>query len=63
MPGDPSECRLHAANCRKLAEAAHTAEAKEQFLNLARQWDHLAADLESADVFIRTMVDMQNPSG
>jgi hypothetical protein len=63
MPGDPKECRLHAANCRKLAEAATSPDAKEHFLNLARQWDHLAADLESADIFIRTMVDLQKPSG
>ena len=55
MPGDPKECRLHARNCRKLAMTARTAEAADTFLSLAQDWDSLAAELESARIFLATM--------
>jgi hypothetical protein len=55
MPGDPKECRLHARNCRKLAMTARTAEAADTFLSLAQNWDSLAAELESARIFLATM--------
>ena len=55
MPGDPKECRLHARNCRKLATTARTAESADTFLSLAQDWDSLAAELESARIFLATM--------
>ena len=55
MPGNPKECRLHARSCRKLATTARTAEAADTFLSLAQNWDSLAAELESARIFLATM--------
>jgi len=52
MPGDPIECREHAKRCRQLASEARSAEAKRHFLDLARQWEILAADLHNARKFI-----------
>ena len=66
MPGDPKECRLHAQNCRKLATTARTAESADTFLSLAQDWDSLAAELESARIFLATMTaidsDQAEPS-
>ena len=55
MPGDPKECRLQAGNCRKLATTARSAGAADTFLGLAENWDSLAAELESARIFLATM--------
>jgi hypothetical protein len=65
MPGDPSECRIHAANCIRLAEEATIAEARDHFFNLAAQWERLAPELESAKAFLDTMAEIknENPSG
>jgi hypothetical protein len=56
MPGNPRECREHAANCRQLAESASVATAREAFLKLANTWDRLA---ESAQMFLQAMDDME----
>jgi hypothetical protein len=63
MPGDPKECRQHAANCRRLADEAGTVLTRETFLNLADTWERLAAELESAQVFIRVMEEMEPAPG
>jgi hypothetical protein len=63
MPGDPHECRQHAANCKRLADEATTPAAREHFSSLAAQWDRLAAALESARVFLEAMADPKKPSG
>ena len=55
MPGDPKECRLHARNCRKFAMTTQSAEAADTFLSMAENWDSLAAELESARIFLATM--------
>lgn len=47
MPGDPQKCREHAANCRRLAENATQAAAREKFLILAETWERLASELQS----------------
>ena len=60
MPGDPKECRLHARNCHKLAMTARTAEAADTFLSLAQNWDSLAAELESAQIFLATMTAIES---
>jgi hypothetical protein len=55
MPDDPVECRVHAANCRQLAAEARGSEARQTFLSLAETWDRLAAELESAQSFLKAM--------
>jgi hypothetical protein len=35
MPGDPEECREHAAHCRELAAAAGASAARKTFIALA----------------------------
>jgi hypothetical protein len=49
MPGDPKECRRHAARCAELAIAARTPQLKAAFLGLSKNWEKLAIQLE--DVF------------
>ena len=55
MPGDPKECRVHAAHCRTLAAEATGPAAKKAFTDLAEHWDQLAAELESAQAFLAAM--------
>jgi hypothetical protein len=62
MPGDPNECRQHAANCRRLAQAATAKTARDTFLNLAATWEALATELESAERFIEAMERIGPPS-
>jgi hypothetical protein len=38
MPGDPKECRKHARNCLRLAEASANAEITRTFVDLAHSW-------------------------
>jgi hypothetical protein len=56
---------MHAANCRTLAAQATGPSAKETFTNLAEAWDRLAAELESAQTFLRAMaaIDPKKPLG
>jgi hypothetical protein len=63
MPGDPKECRERAARCRQLASDARSAEAKQHFLALARQWENLAADLDNAQKFIEAMNEIEKGGG
>jgi hypothetical protein len=62
VPGDPKECKMHAANCRTLAAQATSPAAKETFTNLAETWERLAAELESAQTFLKAMaaIDPKN---
>jgi len=46
MPGDPRECRQHAARCAELAAEAKSDGLKQHFINLSRTWEKLAKDLE-----------------
>jgi hypothetical protein len=55
MPGNPEECRRHAANCLRLAEQAPSPEVREHFLTLAERWQQLAAELESTQAFLEAM--------
>jgi hypothetical protein len=48
MPGDPKECRLHAARCAELAAATHTPQLRASFLDLSKNWEKLAIQLEDA---------------
>jgi hypothetical protein len=48
MPGDLKECRKNAARCAELAVAAHTPELRVIFLELSKNWEKLAIQLEDA---------------
>ena len=48
MPGDPKECREHAARCAELAIAARTPQLRTTFLGLSKNWEKLAIQLEDA---------------
>jgi hypothetical protein len=64
MPGDPRECRMHAANCRALAAQASNPTAKGAFTDLAEHWDRIAGELESAETFLKAMaaIEPKQPS-
>jgi hypothetical protein len=61
MPGNFKECRQHAENCRRLAYEAGSVSARHTFLNLADHWERLAAELESAELFIKAMREIEPP--
>ena len=46
MPGNPKECRKHAARCAELAMTARTEQLKARFLALSKHWEALAIQLE-----------------
>jgi len=47
-PNDPTECRRHADNYRRLAKIAPTALLAAQYLRLATRWLCVADELEEA---------------
>ena len=51
MPFNPKECRQHAARCGEMATAAHTPQLRGTFLELSKNWEKLAIQLEN--VFAR----------
>jgi hypothetical protein len=53
MPGDPKECRKHAARCAELAMTARSNELKGALLELSKNWENLAISLEA----VRGLVD------
>jgi len=61
MPGNSKECRQHADNCRRLASEAASVSGRNTFLNLADHWERLAAELESAELFIKAMREIKPP--
>jgi hypothetical protein len=60
MPGDPKECRKHARNCLRLAEASANTEVTRTFVDLAHSWTKLALALESAQALLVAVADMEN---
>ena len=58
MQATPQECREHAERCRQLAVQATRAQAA-AYLETARAWDQLAAEIEATDVFIKTMAEIE----
>jgi hypothetical protein len=52
MPGDPRECRQHAARCAELAVEAKTEPLKAHFLTLSKTWEGLANELERTQSII-----------
>ena len=59
MPGDPKECRKHARNCLRIAEASTNAEIIRTFVDLAHSWTRLALELESAQALLVAAEDME----
>ena len=55
MPGDPRACREHARRCAELAVFAATSEEQEHLLSLESAWIRFAAELKSAEAFLKTM--------
>jgi hypothetical protein len=47
MPGDPKECRKHAARCAELAARAKAEHLKAMLLQLSKSWEKLAIGLEN----------------
>jgi hypothetical protein len=48
-------CREHARRCAELAAFAATPEEREHLLSLESTWNKFAAELESAEAFLKTM--------
>jgi hypothetical protein len=61
MPGDPHECRKHAANCKRRAEQATIQEVRERYLCLAAQWERLALELESLQPLLSVLTEDSIP--
>ena len=59
MPGNPIECRLYALRCSLLAKAAATLKSRRALLALAGTWKGLAAELESDQVFLQTISELE----
>ena len=59
MPGDPNECRLHAALHLRLANRASTPEIHQSFAVLAETWTRLAAELESEQALLNTLSELE----
>ena len=53
------ECRKHARNCLRLAEASANAEITRTFVDLAHSWTRLALELESAQALLMAVEDME----
>jgi hypothetical protein len=53
MPGDAKDYRLHAAHCAELAVKARTPQLTATFLDLSKQWERLAADLERMQTLLQ----------
>ena len=60
VPIDPKECRKHARNCLRIAEASTNTEITRTFVDLAHSWTRLALELESAQALIMAVEDMEN---
>ena len=50
MPADPREYRRNAARCAELAVSARSEQLKAALLQLSKNWEHLAIDLENRDL-------------
>jgi hypothetical protein len=63
MFGDPRACREHARRCSELAVLAAAPEEREHLLSLESVWIRRAAELESAEAFLKTMdeIDFKPP--
>jgi hypothetical protein len=60
MPGNPKECRAHAARCAEMAVAARTAQLRTTFLKLSKHWEQLAIQLENAFAQVAESEDIRS---
>jgi hypothetical protein len=59
MCGDPSQCREQAAVCVRLANEGTTQQSRDEFIELARVWLKLAAQLESDKALLNMLGNVQ----
>jgi hypothetical protein len=52
MPGDPRQCRIYAVQCAELASSSITAHLKMTLLELSKNWEKLAFDLERTQALL-----------
>jgi hypothetical protein len=52
--------RVHAADCRSMADRARSPEEKAMLLNMAATWESLAVDREAHIARQRRMADLEN---
>jgi hypothetical protein len=63
MPGDPKECRRHAARCAELAATARTQQLKATLLELSANWVKIAGDLERTKALLdEETIDFKKPA-
>jgi hypothetical protein len=63
MPGDPKECRLHALRCAELAGTARPQQLKATLLELAKNWEKLAVDLQRTQSLVdEVSVNFKRPA-
>ena len=60
MPFNPKECRQHAARCAEMAVAAHTPQLRGRFLELSKNWEKLAIQLENAFARVAETEDIRS---
>jgi len=51
---NPTECRLRARECQRLAESASSEEVRDTFSKFARIWDGLAEELVVTETMLQT---------
>ena len=59
MPGDPAQCRLYAARYLELSERAEEPARRESLAALAGMWTKLAAELESEQVLLNALSELE----
>jgi hypothetical protein len=52
MPGDPRQCRIYAVQCAQLASSSITVHLKMTLLELSKNWEKLAFDLERTQALL-----------
>jgi hypothetical protein len=57
MGRDPNQCREQAAECVRLANEGTTQQSRDEFIELAKAWLTVAAQLESDEVMLDTLDD------
>jgi hypothetical protein len=60
MPGNAKEFRRNAARCAELAVAARTLQSKMMFLELSKNWENLALQLEDAFAKVTETEDIRS---
>jgi hypothetical protein len=60
MPGNPKECRMHAARCAEMAAATQPPQLRATFLELSRNWEKLAIQLEDAFAHLAESQDVRS---